>query len=307
MKYPSLFEYLKSPRGFGLTKSGKIFFVFLLAIILSAMGTGNNLLFLILACLLSFMIVSGIESEWNIRHLDVERAPPLEIYAKRPGTISYTVRNRKRNSSRLTLTDSGRIKLPRVTKGVPENVRTETTFMKRGRHRLGRVSISTTYPYGLFEKSISFDLDDEVLVFFEPIPCSLTALFGPSGESTGHEHESISHVRSYAPGDVLSSIAWKKQRLGLVSKVVQGGGGVGTLIVLLPGGEIEHKLGTATFLILDLYGKGLEFGISANAFFSGMGVSLSHKLKILEFLSLVQSIGEPEQREVKGCGHVIYL
>ncbi|HQG32452.1 MAG TPA: hypothetical protein PLA83_11045, partial [Deltaproteobacteria bacterium] len=81
MKYPSLFEYLKSPRGFGLTKSGKIFFVFLLAIILSAMGTGNNLLFLILACLLSFMIVSGIESEWNIRHLDVERAPPLEIYA----------------------------------------------------------------------------------------------------------------------------------------------------------------------------------------------------------------------------------
>jgi hypothetical protein len=307
MKRKSLFEYLKPPRGFGLTKSGKIFFVFLLAIILAAMATGNNLLFLILACLLSFMIVSGIESELNIRHLDVERIPPSEPYARRPGAISYTVRNRKRNSSRLILVDNGRVKLPRVTMGVPENVRQEKIFSKRGRHGLGRVSILTTYPYGLFEKSISFDLEDEILVFPEPIPCSLSASFGPAGECTGREHESISHVRSYSPGDSLSSIVWKKQHLGLVSRVVQGGGGVGTLIVLLPGGEIEQKLGQATFLILDLYNKGLEFGISINTFFSGMGASLPHKLKVLENLSLAQSIGEPELKEPQGCDHVIYL
>ena len=307
MKRKSLFEYLKPPRGFGLTKSGKIFFVFLLAIILAAMGTGNNLLFLILACLLSFMIVSGIESEMNIRHLDVERIPSREIYAKRPGTISYTVRNRKRGSSRLILSDGGRVKLPSMAKGVPETVRQERVFAKRGRHTLGKVSVLTTYPYGLFEKSISFDLCDEILVFPEPITCFPTALFGPAGERTGRERESVSHVRSYSPGDTLSSVVWKKQHMGLVSRVVQGGGGVGSFIVLLPGGDIEHKLGRATFMILDLCGRGLEFGISVNAFSSGMGASLTHKIKILEFLSLVQSIGEPEHREIEGCDHVVYL
>lgn len=205
------------------------------------------------------------------------------------------------------LADNGRMKLPRVTKGVPENIRQKQIFTKRGRQVLGSVSIFTTYPYGLFEKSISFDLDDQILVFPEPIPCSLTASSGPTGERTGRERESISHVRSYSPGDALSSIVWKKQHLGLVSRVVQGGGGVGTLIVLLPGGDIEVKLGMATFLINDLHTRGLEFGVSVNDFFSGMGPSLPHKIMVLEFLSLVQSIGEPEFKDPQGGDHVVYL
>ena len=101
MRWKSLFKYLKPPRGFHLTKAGKIFFIFLLAIIVVAMMTGNNLLFLILACMLSFMIVSGIESERNIRYLEIARILPAEIFAKRPARVHYTVRNTKITSGRL--------------------------------------------------------------------------------------------------------------------------------------------------------------------------------------------------------------
>lgn len=307
MKSKSLYKLLKPPRGFSLTKSGKIFFAFLLAIILIAMATGNNLLFLILACFLSFMIVSGIESEMNLRHLEVARILPSEIYARKPGTISYRVWNPRRSSIRLTLSDGYKIKLPAIPRGAPESVRQERVFTKRGRYLLGEISLLTTYPYGLFEKSITFNFADELTVFPEPLPCSRLASYGPSGDRKGSEPDTISHVRPYVPGDPFSAIVWKKQHQGLVSRVVQGGGGVGSLIVLVPGGDMEKKLGMATYLILELWKSSLPFGLSVNSFFSGMGASGQHKIRILQTLAGVESIDEPDRKEPPAGEHVISL
>ena len=307
MKSKSLYKLLKPPRGFALTKSGKIFFAFLLAIILIAMATGNNLLFLILACFLSFMIVSGIESEMNLRHLEASRILPSEIYARRPGIISYRVHNPKRNSIRLTLSDGYKVKLPSIPRGVPESVRQERVFMKRGKYLLGEISLLTTYPYGLFEKSITFDLEDEIIVFPEPVPCSRIATYGPSGDYKGSEPDTISHVRPYMPGDPFSAIVWKKQHQGLVSRVVQGGGGVGSLIVLLPGGDMEKKLGMATYLVLELWKASLLFGVSVNGYFSGIGGSADHKIGILQTLAGIESIRDPDLKASPGNEHVIAL
>ncbi len=307
MKSKSLYNLLKPPRGFRLTKSGKVFFAFLLAIIIIAMATGNNLLFLILACFLSFMIVSGIESEMNLRHLEVSRILPMEIYAGRPGVVAYRVYNPKRTSIRLTLADGQRVKVKNVPRGVPENVRQERLFPQRGTYLLGEISFLTTFPYGLFEKSITFGLEDELTVFPEPVPCSCTASSGPSGDYTGSEPDVISHVRPYVPGDPFSSIVWKKQNQGLVSRVVQGGGGTGSLIVLYPGGDMEKKLGMATYLVLELWKASCPFGVSINSYFSGMGISSDHKITILQTLAGTQSINDPDRKSSSGREHVVSL
>ncbi len=307
MRSKSLLDYLKPPRGFRLTKSGRIFFVFLFGIILAAMATGNNLLFLILACLLSFMIVSGVESEMNIRYLDVDRQVPQEIYAGKPASIAYTVRNMRNASARLVLIDAGRSKISFLKRGGMESVRQERLFPDRGEYALGAVSVATTYPYGLFVKSIPFDLEDNVVVFPRPVACTPRAPFGPSGEDTGRERDSISHVRTYTPGDSFSQVVWKKQRLGFVSRVLQGGGGVGSLVVVTPGGDMEEKLGMATYLIIELWRSGLEFGVSINRYFSGMGSTPSHKREILSALALTEGIREPETKALPGHGHVIFI
>lgn len=307
MKQRSLSRLLRPPRGFRLTKSGMIFFAFLLALIVSSMATGNNLLFLILAGLLGFMIVSGIESELNIRHLEVARTLPAEVYAGKPATLTYTVRNPKRGSTRLFLADKGRVKLPAVTRGFPESVRQGRVFGARGAHLLGRVTISTTYPYGLFEKSISFDLEDEVIVFPGPIPCDLMSAHGPSGEKGSRARDSISHVRPYAPGDPLSSVVWKKRRAGLVSRVMQGGGGAGSVVVIHPGGNMEEKLGKAAYIVGELMSAGMSFGLSLNNAFSGMGSTEAHKRGILRTLALTESVGRPEHTVFPGEAHVVHL
>jgi uncharacterized protein (DUF58 family) len=303
----SLSSLLKPPRGFRLTKSGALFFAFLLATILASMVTGNNLLFLILACLLAFMIVSGIESELNIRHLQVARSLPSEIFANRAAMVTYTVRNPRRDSTRLYLVDRARLKLPAVTRAFPESVRQAVVFGNRGRHRLGRVSIATTYPYGLFDKSISFDLEDEVIVFPGPVPCDAISPHGPSGEGSGRTNDAISHVRPYATGDPLSSVVWKKSRTGLVSRVMQGGGGAASVVVIHPGGDIEEKLGKAVYLVCQLMASGVSFGVSLNSWFSGMGSSEEHKLVILRTLALTQSVAIPEHRVFPGEVRAVQL
>jgi uncharacterized protein (DUF58 family) len=235
MRSRSLLDYLKPPRGFRLTKSGKIFFVFLFGIILAAMATGNNLLFLILACLLSFMIVSGVESEMNIRHLDVERQLPPEIYAGKSASVAYTVRNMRNTSARLVLTDSGRSKIAFLARGSMESVRQERMFHARGEYTLGAISVSTTYPYGLFMKSIPFDLEDRVVVFARPVPCTPRALSGPSGESLGRERDSISHVRGLHPRRLLLTGCLEEAAPGFHLESPAGRGGVGSLVVVTPG------------------------------------------------------------------------
>ncbi len=306
-KSRSLSELLRPPRGFALTKAGTVFFSFLTAVIIVAMLTGNNLIFLIIAFLLSFMVVSGIESEMNIRHLDVDRSPSPEIYAGMPGEIFYSIRNPKQDSARLVLHDGGKINIAHIPRGVRKVFRQKRTFSRRGRHLLGNVTIFTTYPYGLFRKSITFDMEDPVIVFPAPIPCSPAVFAGNSGEGGGSGIESVSHVRAYVPGDALSSIVWKKQHLGLVSRVSQGGGGSGSVLVLHPGGDLEQKLGQAAFLVLEWWKSGVSFGISANSHFSGLGASMAHKAAVLKVLALLDRLGEPGIGNFpKGC-HVVHI
>ena len=307
MRLASLFNRLKPPRGFHLTKAGKIFFLFLLAIILVAMLTGNNLLFLILAGMLSFMIVSGIESERNIRYLEMARNIPTEIFAKRPARINYAVRNNKVTSSRLVIRDTEKMHLGHLIRGATEKLDCSYIFSQRGNFRLGKVKISTTYPYGLFDKSISFDLDEDIVVFPEPLPHTSYISTGSDGQGRGPAHDSVSHVRGYMPGDPLSSIVWKKQHLGLVTRVVEGGSGTSGVVVLLPEGDMERKLSNATFIILELHKARSPFGLIINDYFSGIGVSRDHKLEILRHLSLATALMEPRTIKFNGKTHVIYL
>ncbi|HDP26201.1 MAG TPA: hypothetical protein ENN34_12270 [Deltaproteobacteria bacterium] len=303
MKWNFLYEYLKPPRGFHLTKSGTLFFVFLLGIIVSAMITGNNLLFLILACMLSFMIVSGIQSEMNLRHLEMERRLPAEIYARNPARIGYAIRNRHNTSLRLVISDFRKLKVPRLTRGSVEVVETDVVFQRRGAVTLGSVVVSTTFPYGLFEKSITFDLTEEIVVFPEPIEWSVPSRSGKVERGSGRATDSISHVRPYHRGDALSSIVWKKQHHGLISRVTEGGGERENLVVVLPGSDRELKIGRATYLVRELAATGQRFGLMVNSYFSGLATGRTHKIDILKQLAHLETLNQPDPRIVQEHGN----
>jgi uncharacterized protein (DUF58 family) len=307
VRWKRLYKLFKPPRGFRLTKAGRVFFVFVFAIIVVAMITGNNLLFLILAFMLAFMIVSGVESERNLRHLEIERVIQTEIFAGIPARMGYHIKNTRNASVRLIISELGKINVETLPKGAGEVVFTEYTFLKRGKTGLGEIKIFTSFPYGLFEKSIRFDANEEIFVFPKPIAVMRTASSGLEGIGEGHAADSISHIRPYVPGDPGTLIIWKKLHLGLFSRVVEGGSGLKGVVVISPGGNLEEKLSKAAYLISELFLKGVQFGLAAGSYYSGLALSRTHKTDILKRLAVIERIGEPPDESLYGDAARIYI
>jgi hypothetical protein len=63
---------------------------------LAATNTGNNLLYLILAMMLSFMAVSGMLSEQTMRRIRLQRERPPRLFASLPATFGVRLTNGKR-------------------------------------------------------------------------------------------------------------------------------------------------------------------------------------------------------------------
>lgn len=307
MRSNSLFKRLKPPRGFRLTKAGKIFFAFLACLIVISLATGNNLLYLMLAGMMAFMVVSGMESEMNLRHIELERILPAEIHAGLPARVGYLLRNMRYSSTRLVLEDRSRLKINGLRQKETLALHTDVTFPSRGRTYLEDITVSTTYPYGLFEKSMTFPAAREILVFPRPLAYPHPLVSGTQDTGEGKSQDSISHVRPYAPGDTLSSVVWKKQHLGLVTRVLEGGAGMNGLVVVMPGSDMETKLSHAAYVIAELHRTGRPFGLLIGTHFSGIALSRDHKIGILSRLALAETIPRPSLEVIPDDAHVIYL
>ena len=307
MRLRYLSKFLRPPRGFRLSKPGKIFFGFLFCLIVIAMITGNNLLYLVLAGMMAFMIVSGIESEMNLRYLEINRLLPSEIFAGMPFKMGYLIRNPRNDSDRLVLKDLSQVRIERLPRRETQVLYTDLTLPRRGKVHLGTITIFTTYPYGLFEKSIRFPVSMEILVFPEPLLFNPSLTSGVHDSGGGKAKDSISHVRPYLPGDPLSMVVWKKQHHGLISRVFEGGAGMSGVVVLMPGSDLEQKLSWATYLICELYRLGNPFGLVLNGLYSGTASSRAHKIGVLKHLALAKEIHQPSPEVIPKDARIIYI
>src|SRR5947209_18446231 len=78
-----------------VTKTGVVFTASLVLIAVSAFASANNLLFLILAAMLSTLLVSGFISRLSLAGLELEFSHPEHISARRRTPGKVVVRNIK--------------------------------------------------------------------------------------------------------------------------------------------------------------------------------------------------------------------
>jgi uncharacterized protein (DUF58 family) len=77
------------------TREGLVYLLVILVIVIAALNTGNNLLFMILASLLAGVLVSGLASQVVLSDLELDFALPEHIFAARPIVSRLTLRNGK--------------------------------------------------------------------------------------------------------------------------------------------------------------------------------------------------------------------
>ncbi len=98
----------------------------------------------------------------------------------------------------------------------------------RGLHKLGRITLSSTWPLGLFRCWTVFEFDWSVLVYPRPaashwpLPRPLGSGKSSAAESVGED--SFSGLRGYRPGDSPRHIAWKAVARGLSLQTKQFSG-----------------------------------------------------------------------------------
>jgi uncharacterized protein (DUF58 family) len=221
-------RWLKAPRTLRPTRAGWVFFAFTLGVGLAAMNTGNNLLYMIHALLLSFLVLSGVMSESALRGIRVRRRLPAELIAERASQVALEIANeqpripsfvivaedcvRGANGERRV---AGRVFALRI--GPRERETRSYAFVPRARGALpfSGVRVATRFPFGLFSKAMWVELAQEPIVYpaLDPVDVRLGRASEPraaerAGGSGGAAAESAS-LREYAPGDAFRRIHWR--------------------------------------------------------------------------------------------------
>ncbi len=218
------FQWIYRNRSISLTPEGTRFVLLVFAIGLAAINTGNNLLYLLLAMMLSLIVLSGILSERCLKHLTIHRQTPQHIYAGTPTIAYFSIVNRKTRHPSFSLRvmdviqdrllDRG-IHILHLGPGLSTLQPYSLLIPKRGLVRVQAVKILTRFPFSLFVKGLTIPLESELVVYPEikPIPAQLDKEL----QATGHDRSrprrgrggDLYNLRTYQPGDDSRTIHWR--------------------------------------------------------------------------------------------------
>jgi uncharacterized protein (DUF58 family) len=218
----TILRRLRPPRRLSFTREGRIIVVMAISIGFAAINTGNNLLYLLLGWILSFIIASGVLSELTMRGLTVERTPPPRVIAGQPFLMEVAIHNDKPKTASFSIEVEDLLNGRPIDKRcyflkIPPNKTQRTsyrhTIFRRGLHVFAGYRIATKFPFGLFRKSRDVDTPAEILVYPPPVVVSRppprarahgeisVAVAGRRGEFFG--------LREHRTGDDRRNVHWR--------------------------------------------------------------------------------------------------
>ena len=243
-----------------ISRAGWLYIAATLLVALAALNTGNNLLFLILACLISVILMSGILSSISLAGVELRIELPEHIFAGQ--TVRATV---ELENGKLTLPSFGLRVEPVTAAGTPaavlekpvyfpylprqERVKQSVpvTFLRRGLHVQDSFRIVTRFPFGFLEKTRRVAVKSEALVYPSVEMDSEWAEMFPAIEGSIESFskgrgQDLHALREYLPTDSVRHVHWKASaRTGL-------------LMVR----EFAREDDCRVLLVLDPYGGGPE-------------------------------------------------
>lgn len=215
-------RWFRPPRRLKFSRAGWLFTGGTLVLGLAAIGTGNNLLYLVLGAMLGFITLSGWLSEQMIRRLEVRRRPVRGLTAGEPGRITYDLRNAKRRLPSLAVEvgeagREGRAWVAALEAGEAATVRADAVFPSRGVYPLETVTLATSFPFGLFRKERDLEIAGEAVVWpRHDRPVRAPRLAGERVRRAGESFAGAAGARGeyrglrpYRPGDDPRDVHWR--------------------------------------------------------------------------------------------------
>ncbi len=315
-----------SSDGLRVTRVGIGYLVLAAVTLVAASNTGNNGLYLVVAAMAGTLLGSHLLGSWNVRDLDLEIAPPEELFAGSPSQLHLQVRNPSRLLARWGLVvtlDQGEADsegkeageethrtLTQVLFHLPRRshrqVILELLMRRRGKRKIRHVHIASLFPLGLFRKGRKSPVELELLVYPEiyPPPSVQPEQRSKLGEhetpKPGRGHELLD-LRLFRHGDDPRGIHWKQSaRTGqLIYKERESeesrrlsilfDNAVGSMASAAERGRFERLVSEAATAALDFLGQGLEVELRTRDKSLPFAAGSRQRRRILETLALIQA------------------
>src|ERR1700730_8975441 len=211
-----------------VSRAGWIYFGGIILVALAALNTGNHLLFLVVACLIAIILMSGILSSISLSGVEMRLDLPEHIFAGQQVRANIQLQNDKHTLPSFSLRVEAikskdalavaMLETPVYFPYLPKRDRVQQTvpmtFIRRGVHRQDTFRIVTRFPFGFLQKSRRLDLKTEAVVYPSVAPTDelveiLPGLHGALESLSKGRGQDLYALRDYVPNDSVRHVHWK--------------------------------------------------------------------------------------------------
>ena len=240
-------EWFSNPVDYRLTREGVVYLTGVFVVALAALNTGNNLLFMVLACLIAGILVSGVISQLVLRDVELRLDLPEHIFAgqtvaalaelvnhkqKLPSfslRLVGTPRKNARGQKTRKIANSGKepaqngcaseilttpVYFPYLPAQRTVQQSVQLMFARRGLYRQDSIGLQTRFPFGFLEKTRVVDSQLQAVVYpsIEPTEDFYEILPLVNGEIESFlrgRGNDLYSIRDYQTTDTARHVDWK--------------------------------------------------------------------------------------------------
>ncbi len=303
-----------------LSREKVIFVGLLIAITLAGFNSGNNLLYLIAGVMFGIVIVSMVAGQINLSRLEVRRRLPAHVFAGHRFTVSLEIENKKRffGSFGVKLrgaeSERGDLFFVSIKNKGSQSHEADVVLERRGLRKFPAVTLSSKFPWGLFELRRRMADQQEVIVY--PHIYDVGRVVAGAGHIRDEFPQiwkgpgsGLYGVREYRHGENAANISWKlsakfdklivretesedKSRVCIVLDNILKDRSEASLEAF------EHAVSTAASLVWTLCGSGYTVKLVTRDKIIGYGGGHDHIHRMLVVLALVDAAVHGEETPI---------
>lgn len=196
------------------TRFGYILAFVLFGLLLAAMNYSNSMAFMLTFLLAGIAILGMHYTYGTLVRLKIEVAQSSPVFAEQSAKIPLLLTAINQTSRYgIFLGNADELQVPSNVEQARTRIYYQTEALERGRYRLPRTRIWTTFPFGLFFSWAWLRLNADVLVY--PKPQSFLDQIASSNAHIGEQSsdkkgdDDFAGIRRYQETDSPNRIAWK--------------------------------------------------------------------------------------------------
>ncbi len=278
------------------TRYGLMFAVVLLLMLVGSINYTLSLGFVLTFLLGGMALVSILHTYRNLAQLTVRAGKSMPVFAGQQASFALYL-NGSSATERFAIGVTLEKQYPQfIDIPVGETVTAALALHapQRGILRLGRFTLLSRFPLGLFRAWSKLDLDMACIVYPQPDAAPLPQLAGIQGRGdraiATEGSDDFRGMRPYHPGDSLRHVAWKAMAQGRGMLTKQFSGQALPELWLdwddLAGMATEARLSRLCRWVLDAQNAGLSYGLRIPCSIIAPGNGEAHRRTCLEALAL---------------------